>query len=205
MLTWAGNTVYVGLGVSGQPSSQPWRWVKSGTSILAFILGSFLFSRFMRYLGPLRRSTMILATLLQALLTVISAGLSSFNVVPSNAGDLLPGNYIVLLPLALLAAQSGGQCVLSRVLGYGEIPTVVLTSAYCDLAMDENIFSSVQGNSKRNRRVGSMAMIILGATIGGFLTKRGDIGPALWVVAAIKVVMAGSWVVWRSEGKVRLP
>jgi hypothetical protein len=38
-----GNTVYFGLGASGQPVSQPWRWAKSGISILSFMLGSFVF------------------------------------------------------------------------------------------------------------------------------------------------------------------
>ena len=75
-----GNTVYVGLGFSHQPASQPWRWVKSGTSILAFILGSFVFSRLMRSLGTLRRSTMTLTTLLQALLTFGAALLSTLDV-----------------------------------------------------------------------------------------------------------------------------
>jgi hypothetical protein len=35
--------VYFGLGASGQPVSQPWRWAKSGISILSFMLGSFVF------------------------------------------------------------------------------------------------------------------------------------------------------------------
>ena len=125
--------------------------------------------------------------------------------VPADAGDLLPHDFIVLLPLALLALQSGGQCVLSRVLGYSEIPTVVLTSAYCDLAMDEKVFTGITKNSKRNRRVGSMVAIVAGAVVGGYMTKGGDIGPALWVVGVIKVFMGLVWLIWRSEGAVRLP
>ena len=179
--------------------------MKSGTSILSFILGSFLFARFMRAIGPLRRSSMILAGLLQTLLTVLSACLVTFGVVPIDAGDLIPDNYIVLLPLALLAAQSGGQCVLSRVLGYGEIPTVVLTSGYCDLGMDEKLFAPAGANSKRNRRVASTAMVITGAILGGVLTKHGEIERALWAVVGVKGVMAVSWLFWRSkEGGIRL-
>jgi hypothetical protein len=160
----------------------------------------------MRALGPLRRSTLLIASVLQAALTALPAILSVTHLVPPSAGDQLPHNYIVLLPLGLLAAQSGGQCVLSRVLGYGELPTVVLTSGYCDLAMDEKVFAGLGGNPKRNRRVGAMAMVVLGATIGGFMTKRGDIGAALWAVTGVKVVMAGAWLVWRpKEGRVRLP
>lgn len=148
---------------------------------------------------------MILSTFLQAVLTIISACLVTFKLVPRDAGDLLPDNYIVLLPLALLAAQSGGQCVLSRVLGYGELPTVVLTSGYCDLGMDEKLFAGVGENAKRNRRVASTAMVISGAILGGIATKHGNIGLALWLVAVVKGVMAASWLFWRpKEGRVRL-
>lgn len=185
--------------MSGQPYSQPWRWTKSGTSILSFIVGSFLFSRLMRYLNPLQRSTMVVSLLLQAILTGTSAALSTANVVPANAGDMIPENFIVLLPLVLLSIQSGGQCVISRFLGYNELPTVVLTSAYCDLAMDEKVFGGMTENSKRNRRIFSMLMIVAGAMVGGFLTRTGDIGPALWLVAGIKVVMAAVWLVWKRK------
>ena len=156
-------------------------------------------------MGPLRRSTLVFSTSVQALLTFIAALLSTIGFVPSDAGDLLPKDFIVLLPLSLLALQAGGQCVLSRVLGYGEVPTVVLTSAYCDLVMDEKVFTGVTLNSKRNRRIASVFMIVAGAVVGGFMTKSGDIGPALWVVGAIKTFMALVWFIWRSkEGRIRL-
>jgi uncharacterized membrane protein YoaK (UPF0700 family) len=148
---------------------------------------------------------MMLSCLLQTVLTAIAACLVTFRVVPANAGDLLPDNYIVLLPLSLLAIQSGGQCVLSRVLGYGEIPTVVLTSGYCDLGMDEKLFAAPGANPKRNRRVASTAMLVAGAILGGALTKHAEIERALWAVVGVKGVMAVSWLFWRSnEGSVRL-
>lgn len=153
----------------------------------------------MRYLNPLQRSTIIISLLLQALLTAISAILSSTQIVPRGAGDLIPDNFIVLIPLVLLSIQSAGQCVLSRFLGYNELPSIVLTSGYCDLAMDDKVFGGVTTNSKRNRRVLSMIMVVTGAILGGFLTKQGDIGPTLWAVAAIKVLMALVWLLWKSK------
>jgi len=201
-----GNTVYVGLGASGHPVSQPWRWSKSGTSILGFMLGSYLFSRLMRHLTPLRRSTVMVSISLQAVLIFSAALLSTLHIVPRDAGDLIPDNFIVLLPLTLLSIQSGGQCVLSRLLGYIEIPTVVLTSAYCDLVMDEKVFTAaLTENSQRNRRIGSVLMMVGGAVVGGMLTKGEDIGTALWTVGAIKVGMAAVWLLWRPKGgRVRL-
>lgn len=193
-----GNTVYVGLGITGQPYSQPTRWIKSGTSILSFILGSFIFSRLMNALSasPMRRSTLFLSSALQAILTLASAALSQYNIVPPDAGEQLHRSLIVLVPLMLLALQSGGQCVLSRVLGFGEIPTVVITSAYCDLVMDPKLVSGLAANSKRNRRFASMAMLIFGAWIGGVLTKDLQIASALWAVGGVKVIMTLVWLVW---------
>lgn len=159
----------------------------------------------MRYGNPLRRSTIFISLLIQAILTGASALLSSLAIVPADAGDLVPHNLIVLVPLILLSVQSGGQCVVSRFLGYSELPSIVLTSAYCDLAMDEKAFVGVTGNAKRNRRILSMLMVIAGAIIGGYMTLGGEIGPTLWLVALIKMLMASVWLLWRSkEGSVRL-
>ncbi|KAF1345578.1 hypothetical protein BDV97DRAFT_338631 [Delphinella strobiligena] len=201
-----GNTVYTGLGLSGQPKSQPLRWAKSLTSIASFTLGSLLFSRSMRFLGPKKRSTITLSFLLQALLTFIAATLVYTNVVPQNAGVMLPENFIVLLPLSLLAFQSAGQIILSRILGFGEVTTVVLTTAYCDMFFDPRLVSAgLKENETRNRRAASVVVLAAGAVAGGFLTRGGDIGVALWVAGGIKVAVAGVWMAWRGkEGEVRL-
>jgi len=148
---------------------------------------------------------MFLSFLLQSILTGIAALLSTLSIVPPDAGEAIPANFIVLLPIVLLSIQAGGQCVVSRFLGYNELPSIVLTSAYCDLAMDEKAFAGVTGNAKRNRRLLSMVMVVSGAILGGFMTKSGDIGTTIWAVAAIKLGMAGVWMIWRSkDGGVRL-
>jgi len=148
---------------------------------------------------------MFLSLLLQSLLTAIAALLSTLSIVPPDAGEAIPDNFIVLLPIVLLSIQAGGQCVVSRFLGYNELPSIVLTSAYCDLAMDEKAFVGITENAKRNRRILSMIMVVTGAIAGGFMTKGGDIGTTIWTVAGIKLCMAGVWMIWRSkEGAVRL-
>jgi uncharacterized membrane protein YoaK (UPF0700 family) len=197
--------VYVGLGVSGQPLSQPYRWAKSGTAILAFCAGNYFFSRMCRLMGPLRRSTMAISCIFQALLCFIAMALVVSGEVPNNAGTLLPGNCIVLIPLAMLSFQSAGQIVMSRILGYNEIPTVVLTSTYTDLFMDPKLLTApMTQNSKRNRRALSAIALLLGAVLGGFLTEGGSIVDPLWIAGAIKVVLAVVWVVWRGKGSIRL-
>lgn len=200
-----GNTLYVGLGASGQPKDQPWRWAKSGVSIIFFLFGCFVFSRIMRIMGPLKRGTFVSMFFIQALLCFISAGLVQSNIVPRNAGQALPDNFIVLLPLALLALTAAGQITASRFLGFGELTTVVVTSAYCDLVFDEKLLtSSLSQNPKRNRRFTAMVLIVLGAVAGGFLTKKGDIAPVLWLSGGLKMVVAGIWAFWKAKGAIRL-
>ena len=193
------------LGVSGQPLSLPYRWAKSGTAILAFCAGNYFFSRVARYMGPLRRSTMISSLLFQAALCLIAMALVVTGVVPNDAGTRLPRDCIVLLPLAMLSFQSAGQIVVSRMLGYSEIPTVVLTSTYTDLFMDPKLLTApLTQNSKRNRRAISAIALLLGATLGGFLTEGGSIVDPLWITGALKVMLAGVWLFWRGKGSIRL-
>jgi hypothetical protein len=168
------------------------------------MLGSLMFTTLMRYLGSMRRNTIVLAFSLQAVLIFVSAALTTFGVVSPDAGYLLPDNFIVLLPLALLSIQSGGQMILSRILGYGEVTSVVLTSAYCDLVMDEKLLAPLKENSKRNRRVMSTIMVVAGAISGGFLTVGGDISSALWLAGGLKTILAVVWCFWKAEGSIRL-
>ncbi|KIX05727.1 uncharacterized protein Z518_03699 [Rhinocladiella mackenziei CBS 650.93] len=200
-----GNTVYAGLGMSGQPLSQPYRWVKSGTAILSFCLGTYFFSRVCRYLGPLRRGTLSGSFIFQAILCFISCVLVVSDVVPKGAGNQLPKNYIVLLPLGLLSFQSAGQIVMSRMLAYNELPTVVLTSTYCDLMFDPVLFTApITQNPKRNRRFISAIALFLGAVLGGFLTRDGGIAWPLWIAGITKVVLAIVWLFWGAKGTIRL-
>ena len=148
---------------------------------------------------------MIGSFLFQALLCFVGAGLVVSGVVHKNAGDQLPHNLIVLLPLSLLSFQSAGQIVMSRMLAYNELPTVVLTSTYCDLMFDPTLFTaSLPENSKRNRRFVSAVALLAGAVLGGFLTKGGDIADPLWIAGGIKIVLAVAWLFWRAEGSIRL-
>ena len=114
----SGNTVYTGLGLSGQPYSQPYRWAKSGAAITSFCIGCYIFARISRWLGPLKRSTMILNMAAQVILCFAACAMVVTGFVPKDAGERLPKDFIVLLPLSLLALSSAGQIVMSRFLGY---------------------------------------------------------------------------------------
>ena len=169
------------------------------------MIGVFFFGLFCRLLSPLRRSTVCGAFALQAVLCFAAAALVQTGVVPRDAGDLLPENLIVLLPLSMLSFQSAGQIAMSRVLEFNDVPTVVLTSTYCDLMLDPQLLTTgLLANSKRNRRAFSIVALVVGAMCGGVLTQSGDIAVVLWIAGGLKVGFTVVWMFWKAEGSVRL-
>lgn len=104
----------------------------------------------------------------------------------------------VLVPLALVAFQSCGQAVTSRALKYNALTSVVLTSIYCDLFSDKDLFAS--HNVERNQRAAAPLLLLVGAVCGG-LFAHSSIGimGALWLAAFIKFLMVVTWFFWPAE------
>lgn len=182
--------MYIGLGLSYPAEST--RWVKSGVSLLSFCLGSFLFSRYHRFFGPTKRWVLCASFTTQVVLTAIAAGLVTAAPPPKDGEDI---GWYVLAPIALVAFQSCGQAVASRALKYNALTSVVLTSIYCDLFSDAELFAL--RNVERNRRTGAPLFLLGGALIGGVLV-RGSLGvaAALWTAAALKGGVVLVWLVW---------
>lgn len=200
-----GNTVFLGLGASNQPSSKPWGWLKSLVSILAFFTGATGFSTTMRILGPRRRGTLFLSFLAQTVLLVIAVALIQTDVIPHDAAQtesLTAGPlFLELVPIALLAFQSAGAMAATRALGFNEIPSVVLTSVYFDLGSDPGLLRAPPAaNVKRNRRAGAVVLLLAGAIAGGWLSRSpGGMESALWISAGIKALVGVGWLGWRRE------
>lgn len=191
-----GNTVYLGLG----PTAGTNRWKKSGLSILSFCIGSFLFSRLHRRFSPSpkRRWVLCLSFVIQTLFIVAAASIVTWG--PKGAGpDDVP--WYVLVPIALVAFQSCGQAVASRALKYNALTSVVLTSIYCDLFSDAQLFENLFTNVERNQRVAAPTLLLIGALAGGAIAKSvlGTAG-ALWIAAILKFVIVLTWVFWPEEG-----
>jgi hypothetical protein len=71
--------------------------------------------------------------------------------------------------------------------------------------MDDKLFNaSLHETPKRNRRVASMVLLLLGSVTGGYLTLEGDINLALWLSGTVKVIIAIMWLFWKSTGSIRL-
>jgi hypothetical protein len=223
-----GNTVFVGLGLAavikqlGQ-SEKSMGWVKSLTAIAFFQLGAFFFSRFHR-LGatPVRRWTVMASFAIQTLLIGIAATLVTIGVVPAARSPIAsvfdasgneftiasPSyaeknvNWMVLVPLAVIAFQSAGQAVGSRALGYPGLPTGVLTSLYVALWSDPHVFTArLSEDRERNQRAAAVIVLIIGAIFGGLCTDGSWLGVdgALWIAVVLKAVIVLAWWLWSPE------
>lgn len=86
----------------------------------------------------------------------------------------------------------------SRILGFNEVPTTVLTSVYCDLASDPRVLKI--DNVKRNRRVAAVLSILMGGIIGGWISRsNGGIATNFWLAAFVKVTISISWSFWKPK------
>ncbi|KAJ5400072.1 Protein of unknown function DUF1275 [Penicillium sp. CMV-2018d] len=195
-----GNTIFVGLGASHQ-NLRPYGWARSLTSIGCFSLGSFLFARLHRVLGTRRRVSLMLSFLLQASIILLTAGLVQGGAVSSTLagkGSQKAPPWDQIVPIILLSIQAAGQIVASRALGYNEIPTVVITSLLCDLMSDPQLF--LIRNVKRDRRIIAFVLTLVGAILGGWVTKAtGGVAPILWLSAGIKGLLVLAWAFWKAK------
>jgi uncharacterized membrane protein YoaK (UPF0700 family) len=192
-----GNTVYLGLGLTDPYGGT--RWIRAATSVGCFCAGSFLFARYHRALSPRKRWVMVLSHVVQTLLTVLAALIIMWEKDEEPARSEL--RWQVLLPIALIAFQAAGQAVTSRVLKFNALTSVVLTSIYCDLFSDANLFTGITQNEERNQRAAAPVALLIGV-LGGGLWAKSVIGMAgaLWTAAGMKLLIILAWLFWKPVG-----
>ncbi|KAJ5698852.1 hypothetical protein N7462_000857 [Penicillium macrosclerotiorum] len=189
-----GNTVYFALGLVGTNDD---RWIKSGVSIAGFCLGSFCFASLHRIFPPRQRWVLCTSFLVQFLCIAIAASIVT---VFRPARDA-PLSWLVLVPIALVAFQSSGQAVTSRVLKHNGLTSVVLTSIYCDLFSHPDLLSPrVVSDASQLRRIGAVICLLFGTILGG-LWAHSSVGlmGALWTAAFLKVVIILVWLIWKRD------
>lgn len=192
---FAGNTIYVGLGLAAPRESN--RWIRSGISILAFCFGSFLFARYHRHLGGRKRWVLVSSYLIQMLLIVGAALIVTLGPRTGTSG---PVTVFIGVPIALVAFQAGGQAVTSRVLGYNALTGVVLTSIYVDLFSDAQLFAAPTQNVQRNQRVAAPVLTLIGALFGGLWAHSTfGLAGALWTAVILKFAIVAAWCIWAAE------
>lgn len=82
----------------------------------------------------------------------------------------------------------------------GEVPTIVITSLLCDLLSDPLLLASVTQNPKRNRRAIGFTLTLVGAIVGGWVSKvTKSVSPMLWVAGGCKMVLTIVWGLWKEK------
>ena len=183
--------MYLGLGIADPGESN--RYLKALDSIGFFLLGSLCFSSFHRWGSPLRRWVFVSSFFFQALCVTATAVLVTRDII-----DATTLRWPNVLSIALLSFQAAGSAVASRQLQYNELPTVVLTSVYCDLMSDPLLFTAkITEDPKRNRRAVAIVVCLCGAICGGLFAKSAvGLAGALWVSVAIKLIVSFIWYFW---------
>lgn len=190
--------MYFGLGLAAPHEST--RWIKSGTSLGCFCVGSVFFSSLHRVFSPKKRWVLCASFTVQTLFVAAAAAILTFGPQATAEDRKEAIDWPVLVPIALVAFQSCGQAVASRALKYNALTSVVLTSIYCDLFSDAELLSP--RNPERNRRVGAPVLLLIGAVLGGVLA-RSTVGAAgvLWIAAVMKLLVVFSWLLWPTENE----
>ncbi|KAK7928560.1 hypothetical protein PG985_005558 [Apiospora marii] len=195
-----GNTIFIALGTSGQ-NNKPYGWARSLCSLGCFAIGCVSFARLHRVIGGHRlRRTLLSSFFLQTVCVVVAASIIESGAIDGtypSRGDPNKVNLTELAAVALLSFQAAGQIVNSRGLGVSEVPTVVITTLMCDLVSDEQLLVGLSKNGKRNRRAIAYVLTLVGAICGGWVSKAThQVGPCLWLVAAIKASLTLYWIGW---------
>ncbi|KAL4781774.1 hypothetical protein BJX76DRAFT_334629 [Aspergillus varians] len=199
-----GNTVYLGLGAIGADRNPSMRWKTAGISIASFCVGSLCFSLFHQWASPRRRWVLCCSFAVQLLCVVGAAVMVTvYRSEAYSASSQL--RWQAMWPLALVAFQSSGQAVCSRVLNRNSMISVVLTSAYCDLFSVAEFPNPLGGKlgAEDFRRLGSIVCLVVGVLIGGMCAKTslGLVG-ALWLVVFGKGLIVLAWLFWKGEDEI---
>ena len=154
--------------------------------------------------GGATRGALAGAFAAQTLLLLVGASLEQSGLIPVPRGLRTPvaadpddPRLIELLPIGVLAVQGGGQVVASRILGFMEVPTTVVTTAYCDVFFDPLLFRA--HNARRDRMAATIVLLLLGGIAGGWLSRsEGRMASVLWIAAALKASISVAWLFYRS-------
>lgn len=160
------------------------------------MFGSMVFGFFHRSCGPRIRWVLVASYAFQSLCIIFAGVMVSEDLVDGNSM-----RWPNVLSIALLSFQSSGQAVASQVMGYGELPTIVLTSVYRDLMSDVNLFAlKPAANPKRNRRVGAIVLLCAGAAVSKVIgNSPAGLAGSLWTSAVLKALVAVTWAFWAAE------
>lgn len=73
---------------------------------------------------------------------------------------------------------------------------MAISAVMCDIFMDKKLFQAWHENPKRNRKMGFVVALFLGAMTGGGMARRHGLAAGLWLAMAIKGGITVAWFLW---------
>jgi uncharacterized membrane protein YoaK (UPF0700 family) len=178
-----GNTVFLAVGALGI-SKGIVNLNHVGLGLGGFFSGAAISGRLANRFGSKKRFWLIFTNFFQTICIYASAGLRHWYV----GEDTDPRSYGVIF---LLSFGAGLQVSMARGIGLNEFPTGMITSSYIDFFNDPYLLQL--HNRKRNRRVGAVGGLLVGAFIGAVALRYE--GPAFsqLLAALVKTIVTISF------------
>jgi uncharacterized membrane protein YoaK (UPF0700 family) len=151
-----GNTIFLAVGALGI-SQKLVNLDHVGFGLGGFFAGAAISGQLANHFGAKKRFWLIFTNFFQTICIYASAGLRHWYV----GEDTDPRSYGVIF---LLSFGAGLQVSMARAIGIPEYPTGMITSSYIDFFNDPYLLHL--HNRKRNRRVGAVGGLLVGAFIG---------------------------------------
>lgn len=177
------------------------------TSLLSFLFGSFL-GRFGDRVGSKKRWYLVLSTFLQGLF-VLGAALSihwSNDSGPianpdSRAGEVWT-DALGFVAIGFASASVGLQSITAKRLGTALGTCVVLTTTLTELVTEPSLFKLGLAPARDDRFM-AIAFLFAGGLTGRAVTAESSSAVALGVAAAVRVIIAASWLIIPEKAAVK--
>ncbi|KAJ6616494.1 hypothetical protein B0H10DRAFT_1397323 [Mycena sp. CBHHK59/15] len=167
------------------------------TSLLSFNAGAFV-GRLGDRMGPHKRLWLVLATLIQVLLTTAAAltvWQSRQGSIAAVRGDPSWTNTLTFVALAFMSASLGVQGIVGKRLNTQFTTTIVLTTVWVELVTDPRLFNLRQKVITRDHKLIAAVALFFGAFFGRALLAQIGAAGALGVGAGIRLLISLSWIV----------
>ncbi|TEB22309.1 hypothetical protein FA13DRAFT_1757344 [Coprinellus micaceus] len=171
-------------------------------SLIAFLSGLAIFGRLGDRLGTHKKGWLVGGTLIQALLTLVSA--ITFYLLESKAplalsfhflNDFARGSGLYFVGIACLSASLGVQGIMARRLGSAFSTTIVLTAIFVELVADPTFFQVTRPVRSRDQKWLAVFALFLGVVVGRLILGQLGTACTIGVGVLFRVAIAGSFLV----------
>ncbi|WVF66520.1 hypothetical protein IAT40_001260 [Kwoniella sp. CBS 6097] len=164
------------------------------TSLIAFWLGTSL-GRLGDKIGARRRTWLVLATFIQALLAMagaLTAHYSGESGIASHRGDPSWQTPLGMAALAFISATMGIQGIVGKRIASPMNTTVVLTTTWVEIFNDPLLFA-FRGVPSRDIRIAGGFAVFFGAFVSRAIVDKIGQGGALGVLAGFRMIQVVWW------------